>query len=97
MLSLNLQMVLATLGAIVLSIILFVVSYLLTPNIDTLSMPTPSISNQIVMALFWIGLSALLAFSTVGVGILINRARVKKAPDDFVSSEESDNGVNDVP
>ena len=97
MLGLKLQMVLSIAGAIVLSVILFGVSYLLTPNVDTLPMPKPLILHQIIMGLSWIGLSALLAFFIVGVGLVIHRVRNKKPLEDFgVDAEFVDPGSNDA-
>ena len=97
MLGLKPQMALATAGAIVLSAILFGVSYLLTPNIDILPMPKPSILHQTIMAFFWIGLSALLAFSIVGMGLVIHRVRNKKPLEDFgVNAESVDPDSNDA-
>lgn len=76
-LGLKAQMALAATGAIFLCGIIFEASYLLTPEIDTLPMPKPILPYQIEVALFWIGLSALIAFSIVGTGVLINRIRKK--------------------
>lgn len=97
MLGLKLQIAIATAGAIILSVILFGASYFLTPNIDTLPMPKPLILHQIVMGLFWIGLSALLASSIVGCGLLINRVRKKKTPENLTTPEQTDDSLNDSP
>jgi hypothetical protein len=67
-------MLLAAIAALVTSLLLVGISYILTPpNNETLPMPEPSIEHQIFTALLWIGLAALLAFITVTMSLMLNR------------------------
>jgi hypothetical protein len=42
-------------------------------------MPVPSITNQILVAILWIGLAAALAIIIVATVFLINRIKSKKS------------------
>jgi hypothetical protein len=75
-------MALAAAAAILLGLLVFEVSYLLTPANSNNGMPLPtpesSFIKALIMALLWMGLAALLAFSIVALGILINRIIAKR-------------------
>ncbi len=86
MLSIKIQMALATVAAILSGLLVLGVSYLFTPyplSNGQMPIPEPSTSYQIFMGFIWIGLAALIAFSIVGLGVVINRIRQKKTPEDF--------------
>jgi ABC-type sugar transport system permease subunit len=74
------KMGLAAVAALVLSLLLVGISYLLVPNKSSqtpLPMPVPSIINQILVAISWIGLAAALAIIIVATVFLINRIKSK--------------------
>lgn len=82
MLSLKIQMTLATMAAILSGLLLLVVGYLIAPYTagsgGEIPIPIPSTTNQIFTGLLWVGFSALIAFSIVALGIIITRIRQKK-------------------
>jgi len=74
------KMGLAAVAALLLSLLLFGISYLLVPSKSSqtpLPMPVPSIVNQIFVAILWIGLAAALAIIIVATVFLINRIKNK--------------------
>ncbi len=75
-------MLLAAIAALLLSLLLLEISYLLFPNKSSqtpLPMPLPSMLNQIIVAIFWIGLAAVLAIIIVATVFLINWIKIKKS------------------
>jgi ABC-type sugar transport system permease subunit len=76
------KMGLAAIAALLLSLLLVGLSYLLVhskSNQTPLPMPVPSILNQIFVAILWIGLAAALAIIIVATVFLINRIKSKKS------------------
>lgn len=68
------QMLLAAISALIVSLLLVGISYVLAPsNNETLPMPEPSIEHQIFTALLWMGLAALFAFITVTISLMLSR------------------------
>jgi ABC-type phosphate transport system permease subunit len=77
-------MVLAVVAAVLVGFLMYGLSYaicyLLAPDISNqvpAPTPTASITDLIVGSLLWVGLAALIAFTLVVVGLLINRIRNK--------------------
>jgi ABC-type antimicrobial peptide transport system permease subunit len=76
------RMVLAAIGALLLSLLLVGISYLLAPNKSSqtpLPIPIPSIINQIFAAILWIALAAVLAIIIIAIAFMINRIKRKKS------------------
>jgi TRAP-type C4-dicarboxylate transport system permease small subunit len=80
-------MVLAAVAALLLTLLLIEISYFLSSDNsynahNSYGMPPPipeaPLLNQIFVALCWIGLAALIAFSIVALALLINRIRHRK-------------------
>ena len=74
-------MALAVVAAILLGFLMYGISCLLIPKTSNqVSSPIPptSMIDSIFGALLWVGLAALLAFTVVAVGVLINRVINKK-------------------
>jgi hypothetical protein len=81
MLSLKVQMVLATVAAILLSLLLLGIGYFFAPyilNKGDIPMPVPSAANQFFTSFLLIGLVALISFCTVVLGVAISRIRQRK-------------------
>jgi hypothetical protein len=76
------KMALAATAALLLSLLLVGISYLLVPskpNQKPLPMPVPSIVNQIFGAILWICLAVFLALIIVGAVFFVNRIKNKKS------------------
>ncbi len=75
-------MALAAIAAILLGLLVIEVGYLLAPANPNNGMPFPtpesSFIKELIMALLWIGLAALIAFTIVASGVLVNRVIHRK-------------------
>ncbi len=75
-------MALAAIAAILLGLLVVEVGYLLAPANSNNGMPLPtpesSFIKELIMALLWIGLAALIAFTIVASGVLVNRVIHRK-------------------
>jgi TRAP-type C4-dicarboxylate transport system permease small subunit len=77
------KMAIAVILAILLTLLLAQISYMLFPNQPSDQMPiprpAPSMIDQIVETMLWIGLAAFIAIAIVGAVLLTNRIRNKEA------------------
>ncbi|MCL2476833.1 hypothetical protein [Candidatus Bathycorpusculum sp.] len=78
--SVKIQIALATVTAILTALLLFGISYILTPHpVNYSEIPTPLLSTikQIFRSALWIGVAALSALAITGSAIAINRIKQK--------------------
>jgi hypothetical protein len=87
MLSLKIQMALATSAAILSGLLLLGIGYLITPytvgSEAEIPLPVPSATRQVLTGILWVGIAAFVAFCIVVLGVIINRKRQKKMPETF--------------
>jgi hypothetical protein len=84
MLTMKKQMALAAVTAILAGLLLLGISYIITPYSlgGQMPLPVPSTTYQVFTAFFWLGFAAFIAFSVVGLGVVINRMKLKRTPKD---------------